>query len=100
MSASSKKKLHNSQDASRLTERQKAEQKEAKKLKLYTAAFVVVLAVLVAAALGVGITQVSGCLQGAGFPAWVNTVFGSSSVVVAAIMAILLNLTLPKANKQ
>ena len=51
-------------------------------------------------ALGVGITQVSGCLQGAGFPAWVNTVFGSSSVVVAAIMAILLNLTLPKANKQ
>lgn len=47
-------------------------------------------------ALGVGITQVSGCLAGAGFPAWVNTVFGSSSVVVAAIMAILLNLILPK----
>ena len=57
MSASSKKKLRNSQDGSKLTERQKAEQKEAKKLKLYTAAFVVVLAVLVAAALGVGITQ-------------------------------------------
>ena len=47
-------------------------------------------------ALGVGITQVSGCLQGPGFPAWVHTVFGSSSVVVAALMAILLNLTLPK----
>lgn len=47
-------------------------------------------------AMGVGITQVSGCLAGAGFPAWVNTVFGSSSVVVAAIMAILLNLILPK----
>ena len=57
MSASSKKKLHNSQDASRLTERQKAEQKEAKKLKLYTAAFVVVLAVMVVAALAVGINQ-------------------------------------------
>lgn len=47
-------------------------------------------------ALGVGITQVSGCLQGEGFPGWVNTVFGSSAVVVAAVMSILLNLTLPK----
>lgn len=47
-------------------------------------------------ALGVGITQVAGCLQGEGFPSWVNTVFGSSSVVVAAIMAIILNLTLPR----
>lgn len=47
-------------------------------------------------ALGVGITQVSGCLQGAGFPSWVNTVFGSSAVVVSAMMAIILNLTLPR----
>lgn len=47
-------------------------------------------------ALGVGITQVSGCLAGEGFPAWVNTVFGSSSVVVATIVAIILNLVLPK----
>ena len=47
-------------------------------------------------ALGVGITQVSGCLAGEGFPEWVNTVFGSSSVVVATIMAIILNLVLPK----
>ena len=47
-------------------------------------------------ALGVGITQVAGCLQGAGFPGWVDTVFGSSAVVVAAVMSILLNLTLPK----
>ncbi|MCM1148751.1 MAG: purine permease [Butyricicoccus sp.] len=47
-------------------------------------------------ALGVGITQVSGCLQGAGFPGWVNTVFGSSAVVVSALMAIILNLTLPR----
>ena len=47
-------------------------------------------------ALGVGITQVSGCLSGPGFPSWVATVFGSSSVVVATLMAILLNLILPK----
>ena len=47
-------------------------------------------------ALGVGITQVSGCLAGSHFPGWVSTVFGSSSVVVATIMAILLNLILPK----
>lgn len=47
-------------------------------------------------ALGVGITQVPGCLSGNGFPDWAATVFGSTSVVVAAIMAILLNLILPK----
>ncbi len=47
-------------------------------------------------ALGVGITQVAGSLQGPGFPAWVHTVFGSSPIVVTAIMAILLNLLLPK----
>ena len=47
-------------------------------------------------ALGVGITQVEGCLSGTGFPEWVSTVFSSSSVVVATIMAILLNLILPK----
>ena len=47
-------------------------------------------------ALGVGITQVPGCLAGSGFPDWVTTVFGSSSVVVATLMAILLNLVLPK----
>ena len=35
-------------------------------------------------------------LAGEGFPEWVNTVFGSSSVVVATILAIILNLTLPK----
>lgn len=47
-------------------------------------------------ALGVGITQVTGALQGPGFPAWVHTVFGSSPIVVTAIMAIILNLFLPK----
>ncbi len=45
-------------------------------------------------ALGVGITSVQGCL--AGFPAWVTQIFGSSSVVISTIVAILLNLILPK----
>ena len=45
-------------------------------------------------AMGVGISQVQGCL--AGFPQWVTMVFGSSPVVVTAIMAIFLNLILPK----
>ena len=57
MSASSKKKLRNEQEAAKLTERQLAEQKEAKKLKLYTAAFAVVLVLLLITAITVGITQ-------------------------------------------
>lgn len=48
-----------------------------------------------AVALGVGVTTVgTGCL--AGFPAWVGQVFGSSSVVISTLVAILLNLILPK----
>ena len=42
-------------------------------------------------ALGMGITQASESL--AAFPEWVTTVFGSSPVVVATLMAILLNVT-------
>lgn len=49
-------------------------------------------------ALGVGITQVNSALGG--FPFWINGVFGSSAVVVAAIMAVLLNLVLPKQEEQ
>ena len=46
-------------------------------------------------ALGVGITMVGpGCLVG--FPGWVTTVFGSSSVVISTLSAILLNQILPK----
>ena len=45
-------------------------------------------------ALGMGITQASGSLSA--FPGWVTTVFGSSPVVVATLMAIILNLILPK----
>lgn len=47
-----------------------------------------------AVALGVGVTSVPGCLEK--FPQWVGTVFGSSSVVIATLVAILLNLILPK----
>lgn len=47
-------------------------------------------------ALGLGISQVSGALAGPGMPDWATTVFGSSALVVATIMAILLNLILPK----
>ena len=57
MSASSKKKLRSEQEAVKLTERQLTEQKEAKKLKLYTTAFVIVLVVFLAIAATIGITQ-------------------------------------------
>ena len=56
MSASSKKKLRKAQEAEKMTEKQLAEQKEAKKLKLYTTIFVVVLAVMVVAAIWIGIS--------------------------------------------
>lgn len=57
MSASSKKKLRKEQNAAQMTERQLAEQKEAKKLKLYTIAFVAVLVALLVIAVTVGISK-------------------------------------------
>ena len=54
MSASSKKKLRKEQNAAAMTEKQQAQQKEAKKLKIYTVSFVAVLALIVVAALVVG----------------------------------------------
>ena len=57
MSASSKKKLRKDQETAKLTERQLTEQKEAKKLKVYTIAFVAVLAVMLVAAIVVGVNQ-------------------------------------------
>ena len=57
MSASNKKKLRSELNAQKLTERQLQEQKEAKKLKLYTTVFVVVLALLVVAAAALGIVK-------------------------------------------
>lgn len=47
-----------------------------------------------AVALGVGVTSVPGSL--AGFPTWVGTIFGTSSVVIATLVAITLNIILPK----
>lgn len=47
MSASDKKKLRAAERAEKLTERQQAAQKEAKNLKIYTAIFVVVLALMI-----------------------------------------------------
>lgn len=55
MSASSKKKLRKEQEAAKLTEQQLSARKEAKKLNLYTIAFVAVLAVLLVVAVTVGV---------------------------------------------
>ena len=49
------------------------------------------------AALGVGISQASSALSQ--FPAAVTMIFGKSPVVIATLMAVLLNLILPKDNK-
>ena len=57
MSASSKKKLRKDQDAAKLTQRQQAELKEAKKLKIYTAAFVAAVAVMLVVAIVLGVNQ-------------------------------------------
>ena len=57
MSASSKKKLRNEQQAVKLTEKQQAEQKEAKKLKLYTTAFVIILVALLVVAVVFGVNS-------------------------------------------
>ncbi len=45
-------------------------------------------------ALGVGIASVPNALNA--FPGWVQTLFGSSSVIVATIFAVVLNLIIPK----
>ena len=66
MSASSKKKLRKEQNAAALTEKQRAEQKEAKKLKAYSISFIAIMLVVVITAASVmtvtGINR-SGILQ-------------------------------------
>lgn len=47
-----------------------------------------------AAALGIGVTMAPGCLEL--FPMWVQNVFGSFAPVGAAVVAVILNLILPK----
>ena len=51
-----------------------------------------------AAALGMGISQASASL--AMFPSWVTIIFGKSPVVIATIVAIFLNIVLPKDTKK
>ncbi len=51
-----------------------------------------------AIALGTGIVQVEGSLGL--FPAWVISIFGKSSIVVTTLVAIILNLILPKEKEQ
>ena len=46
-------------------------------------------------ALGMGIALTSGALAGPGMPEWVQSVLGSSSLVVTTVAAIVLNLVLP-----
>ncbi len=53
MSASNKKKLRKEQNAASMTEKQKKEQQEAKKLKAYTLTFAIVMALVVAIVVGV-----------------------------------------------
>ena len=53
MSASSKKKLRKEQNSAYMTERQRREQSEAKKLKVYTWTFVIAMIVVIGVALGV-----------------------------------------------
>ena len=57
MSASDKKKLRAAERAAKLTEKQQTEQKEAKKLKIMTTAFVVVLALMLVFAVVTGVTK-------------------------------------------
>lgn len=51
----------------------------------------------ISVSLGVGVTSVAGALGG--FPSWVASVFGSSSVVIATLAAIVLNMVLPKSEE-
>ena len=57
MSASSKKKLRAEENAVKLTEKQLSERKEAKKLRIYTIAFGIVLAVMIVAFIWVSVSQ-------------------------------------------
>ena len=50
-----------------------------------------------AAALGMGISQASGSLSQ--FPEWVTMIFAKSPVVLATLIAVLLNVMLPKSQE-
>ena len=57
MSASSKKKLRAEENTAKLTEKQLAQQKEDKKVKIYTTAFAAVLVILIAIAAFTGVSR-------------------------------------------
>ena len=57
MSASDKKKLRKEQAAAKMTERQRQEKAEAKKLKIYTISFVVAIVLIIATALTILVVQ-------------------------------------------
>lgn len=57
MSASDKKKLRKEQESAKLTEKQISAEKESKKIRLYTIAFVAVMAVVLVVAICFGINQ-------------------------------------------
>lgn len=57
MSSSSKKKIRKEQDAAKLTEKQLSAQKEAKKVSLYTAIFVIAMVLILVTAIVVGANQ-------------------------------------------
>lgn len=50
-----------------------------------------------AAALGMGVSQASSALSS--FPGWVTTIFGKSPVVIATLVAVILNIILPQETK-
>ena len=56
------------------------------------------ISVFASITLGMGVTQANASL--AQFPEWVTTIFGKSPVVLATIVAIVLNLTLPRTQKK
>lgn len=58
MSSSSKKKMRKEQEAVKLTEKQLAAQKEAKKVSLYTIAFIAAMVLILVVAIVVGVNQV------------------------------------------
>ena len=51
-----------------------------------------------AAALGMGVSQASAALST--FPTWVTTIFGKSPVVIATLVAVILNIILPKEERK
>ena len=80
MSASDKKKLRKEQAVAALTERQRKEQAEAKKLKIYTISFVAVMVIVICAVIGI-----------LGFRAYTNSGIAEKSTVAAVVDGVELN---------